>query len=78
MDFVVAERGNIIELVQVSYDISNPKTLARELNALKNVSLKTGCRNLTLVASSETRKTTIAGVKISIVSVVEWLLDVSW
>lgn len=78
VDFVVAERGNIIELVQVSYDISNPKTLARELNALKNVSLKTGCRNLTLVACSESRKTTIAGVEISIVSAVEWLLDVSW
>lgn len=78
VDFIVAERGNVIELVQVSYEISNPKTLSRELNALVDASINTGCKNLTLVTFSETRKETIAGLEINIISAVEWLLGVSW
>lgn len=74
VDFIVAERGNVVELVQVSYDISNPKTLARELSALADASLKTGCKTLTLVTCSESRRTTISGVEINVVSAVEWLL----
>lgn len=78
VDFIVTERGNVTELVQVSYDISNPKTLSRELNALADASQKTGCKALTLVSCSETRKESIAGAEINVVSAVEWLLDVSW
>ncbi|MDE7377477.1 MAG: ATP-binding protein [Paraprevotella sp.] len=77
VDFVVAERGNVVELVQVSYDISNQKTLARELNALVDASQKTGCKTLTLVTCSESRRTTMSGVEINVVSAIEWLLGVS-
>lgn len=75
VDFVVAERGNAIELVQVSYDIGNPKTLSRELTALADVSNKTGCKQLTLIACSESRKEVVAGLEINIISAVEWLLS---
>lgn len=78
VDFVVAERGLVVELVQVSYDISCPKTLARELSALVDASQKTGCKALTLVTCSESRRTTMSGVEINVVSAIEWLLDVSW
>lgn len=78
VDFIVAERGNVMELVQVSYDISNPKTLARELSALVDASQKTGCKTLTLVSCSESRRTTISGVEINVVSAVEWLLGMLW
>lgn len=74
VDFVVAERGNIIELIQVSYDVSNPKTLSRELNALVEASRKTGCKKLTLVACTEPRKEVIDGMGIEVVSAVEWLI----
>lgn len=78
VDFVVAERGTVVELVQVSYDISNPKTQARELSALVDASQKLGCKRLTLISCSESKKQTIAGVEINIVSAVEWLLGVMW
>ena len=52
VDFVIAERGNVMELIQVSYDIGTPKTLSRELSALVDASRKTGCKKLTLIALS--------------------------
>lgn len=78
VDFVVAERGLVVELVQVSYDIGSPKTLAREQSALVDASQKTGCKVLTLVTCSESRRTAMSGVEINVVSAIEWLLDVSW
>lgn len=78
VDFVVTERGKAIELVQVSYDISNPKTLSRELSALKAASKKIGCQKLTLITCSSSRKEIISGVEINVVSAVEWLLGTTW
>ncbi|MDE7150298.1 MAG: DUF4143 domain-containing protein, partial [Bacteroidales bacterium] len=75
VDFVVTEQGHIQELIQVAYDVSQPKTLLRELNALAEASEKTGCRHLTLVAGSESGKEKVDGVEISIVSAAEWLLS---
>lgn len=75
VDFVVAERGKVIELLQVSYDVSNPKTLSRELASLVEASRKTGCENLTLVACSDTRIEKVNNVEIKVVSAVEWLLQ---
>ncbi|MDE5544095.1 MAG: ATP-binding protein [Bacteroidales bacterium] len=75
VDFVVAERGNVVELIQVSYDISQPKTLSRELGALVEASKKTGCKNLTLVAGDASRKERVEGLDVSVVSTHEWLLE---
>ena len=74
VDFVVSMRGQVVELIQVAYDISHPKTLARELASLVEASRKTGCTNLTLVACADSRVETVDGVKVNIVSSVEWLL----
>lgn len=78
VDFVITERGNVTELVQVSYDISNPKILARELGAMAMASQKTGCKKLTLVSCSESRKEVVSGTEIQVVSAIEWLLGISW
>ncbi len=43
VDFVISERGVVKELLQVSYDISERKTLNRELRSLIEASNKTGC-----------------------------------
>lgn len=75
VDFVVTERGNVLELIQVAYDISHPKTLSRELGALTEASKKTGCKKLTLVAGDESRTEKVADLEISIVSAIEWLLE---
>lgn len=74
VDFVVTNRGRVEELIQVSYDISNTKTLSRELTALVEASRKIGCDKLTLVALSDRRKETLSGLEIHVEPVVEWLL----
>lgn len=75
VDFVVAERGNIIELIQVAYDISRPATFTREVSALEEASLKTGCDKLTLITCSDSRKVVQGKSVIEVVSAVEWLLN---
>jgi len=74
VDFIIANRHNVVELIQVSYDISNPKTLKRELAALIEASKKLHCDNLTLITMSETRNETIDNKTIRITSAYEWLL----
>lgn len=76
VDFVVSERGQVKELIQVAYDISREKTLTRELISLVEASNKTGCKNMTLIACSDSRKETIDNVAVNIVSAYEWLLAI--
>lgn len=77
VDFVVSERGQILELIQVAYDVSNSKTLSRELLSLTEASKKTGCKNLTLVACTDSRNEIVDGVEVNAVSAVDWLLGTS-
>jgi len=51
VDFAVVDRGHIMELVQVTYDFSNPTTKLynREIGGLLKGAAATRCRNLTLV-----------------------------
>lgn len=74
VDFVVTDHSKATELIQVSLDISNPKTLKRELMALVEASRKLQCDNLTLVAMSQTRTEILDGVKINVISAHQWLL----
>ena len=74
VDFVVSERGQVLELIQVAYDISSPKTLTRELTSLVEASSKTGCKKLTLIACTDSRKEIIGDVEVNVISAYEWLL----
>ncbi len=74
VDFVVTNHSKVMELIQVSLDISNPKTLKRELIALVEASRKLKCDNLTLIAMSQTRTEQLDNVKINVISAREWLL----
>ncbi len=75
VDFVISERGQVVELIQVAYEVSSPKTLSRELASLVEASNKTGCKRLTLVACADSRTEELDGVKINVVSAIDWLLD---
>jgi hypothetical protein len=75
VDFVITEHGVVQELIQVSLDISAPKTLQRELKALAEASTKLNCTNLTLVALSKTRNEEIDGRTVHVVDAIEWLLN---
>lgn len=55
VDFVVREGTRITRLIQVCADISNPKTLRREMRALVRASRELGCDDLLLLNEREDR-----------------------
>ena len=77
VDFVVAERSHVKELIQVTYDFSNPseKLFKREVEGLTRGSALTHCDNLTLIVMyGETGTIEHDGKKIHVVSAADWLV----
>lgn len=75
-DFLVCKGNQTLEVIQVSYDISNPKTRKRELKGLDLAAKATGCKNLTLITNyPQETPMTENGLPVRSVSVVDWLLE---
>lgn len=74
-DFVVCEKNKVLEVIQVSYDISSPKTRKRELKGLILASQATKCNNLTLITRHNQESTIVDGKDIKIVPAYDWLVD---
>ena len=67
VDFVL-RKGNRIEcLVQVCYDMSNPKTEKREVDSLVEVAAELKCSNLVIVTNNEERIIGKDNYKISVI-----------
>lgn len=49
IDFVCRRGNHVAQLIQVCYDVSNPKTLKREIDALAEASAELTCTNLLLL-----------------------------
>ena len=75
VDFVVCHRATVIELVQVSYDISSEKTLNRETSALVKAGISLKCDKLTLVTAYEERELEVEGHNINVSAAYKWLLS---
>lgn len=75
VDFVVAKNGKVLELVQVSYSIANPKTERREIKGLTDASKALGCDKMTLVTLDTERDITTDRGNIQVVSATNWLTD---
>lgn len=76
VDFVVCKGNKIIKMYQVAYDISNPKTYKREINALVTASKETSCAELYLITDSIRETIDInEDVKINVVPAHQWLLE---
>ena len=78
VDLVIVERSHVKELIQVTYDFSNPseKLFKREVEGLTRGSALTNCDNLTLIVMyGETGTIEHNGKKIRIVSASEWLVN---
>lgn len=78
VDFVVVKSGNVVELIQVTYDFSNPsqKLWNRELMGLVKGSEAVNCDNLTLVVlEGKPGVEIIEDKKIKIVKASDWLLN---
>ena len=75
VDFVVCHRATVVELVQVSYDISSEKTLNRETSALVKAGISLNCHKLTLVTAYEEREIDAPEHTINVCSAYKWLLN---
>jgi predicted AAA+ superfamily ATPase len=70
----VCKGRSVQQIVQVSYDVSDPKVRKRELRGAQNAAAATRCRNLTRVTYDERGDwATPNGLPIEIVPAHEWL-----
>lgn len=77
VDFAVTDGNHVIQLIQVTYDFSNPSTKLynREIKGLVKAAKTTGCNNLMLVMMyGETGDDVVDGLTIHRVSAIDWLL----
>lgn len=74
-DFIICRGNQVIEAIQVSYDISNAKTRKREINGLLFAADKTRCNKLTLITDHEYDDLTENEHSIAIRPAHEWLLN---
>lgn len=74
-DFLVCNGNNVIQAVQVSYDISDSKTLKREIKGLLLANRLTGCTNLLLLTDHETKEIDTGEARISVKTVYDWTLE---
>ena len=74
-DFVICQGKTVYQLIQVSFDISSPKTFKREINGLLLASEKTGCNNLLLITDHDEMQITKDNKNISVKSAYSWLVE---
>ncbi len=72
-DFVVCKRSNVLEVIQVAYEVDNRKTYDREINGLVQAYNVTKCDKLTLITAYTDRQVELHGLQIEIVSCYKWL-----
>ena len=75
VDFVVKQGGNIREIIQVSYDMSEDETRSRELDSAFACAKEFGCRQAQIITKEEKSQIEKDGIKIKIIPLVEWLMQ---
>ena len=75
-DFVICNGDDVLQAIQVSYDISSSKTKRRELNGLIMAAKATGCKNLLLLTDHVYDEIEQKGFHITVRPVYDWSIDV--
>ena len=75
VDFMVTKDGQVEQLIQVSYDISNEKTKQLEINALVKAAEKFHCENLLLINMDVDGQILSKGHTVRIMLATDWLLS---
>lgn len=73
-DFVLQRNESVIQLIQVTWEMSNEETYAREINGILEASTATGCDNLLIVTKDEEMIVTQEEKLINIIPAWKWLL----
>ena len=74
IDFVICEKLNTLELIQVSANIDAEKVFKRETSALIKGVKTLNCTNLTLITLGKNQIHIIEGVVINEINIIDWLL----
>ncbi len=74
VDFVVKKGENVLELVQVCYDVEEYDTKMRETKALIKASNKLNCKKLKIITWDYEEKEKIEGKEIEYTPLWKWLL----
>lgn len=72
VDFVLRNGTQIERLIQVCYDLSNPKTEKREVDSLVECAGELKCHNLVIVTNNDKRVIEKNGCKINVVPITEF------
>ena len=75
IDFVCRKGYRVEQLIQVCYDIKNPKTLKRELDALLEASSELACNNLLLITWDKEEVIIKSELNIQLIPAYKWLCD---
>lgn len=74
-DFLVSKGNAVSQIIQVCYDISNTKTLSREVRGLLLASEKTKCNELLIITDHDEREIEEKGKKIKVIPAYSWLVS---
>lgn len=74
VDFLVKQGTDIIDLIQVVYDLEDEKTRNRETEAIVDCALEFKTKNVTILTKDVEKTETNNGVKISFIPLTTWLL----
>lgn len=74
-DFVLQRNENVIQLIQVTWDMTDENTRTREINGILEASQVTGCNKLFILTKEEENLIEIEGKQIHVLPVWKWLLS---
>ncbi|MBL7147819.1 MAG: ATP-binding protein [Nanoarchaeota archaeon] len=75
VDFLIKEKTKIKQLIQVCYDIEEPKTKEREIRSLLKASKELRCNNLLIITEDYEKEERINNKKIKYIPLWKWLLE---
>ncbi len=75
VDFIICHQGQVQELIQVAYGISDQSAYKREMNALVQVADILRCNYLTVVTSDASHEVKYGGKIIRVCNAIEWLCE---
>lgn len=74
-DFVLQRNENVIQLIQVTWDMTDENTRTKEVNGILEASQVTGCNKLFILTKEEENLIEIEGKQIHVLPVWKWLLS---
>ncbi len=75
VDFVVKDAGKVKELIQVCYNIENPRTREREMKALLKAADELNCSRLTVITWDVEGQEKTRGKEINFIPLYRWALE---